>query len=190
MIVSVPSVFSLTQRKQDFSSLLKSLSQIFMLSSDDRVLRNTAVSLTHFLEGDHSRLDDVRAELKSIAENLMNKILNHILEHGVSPTKSSEGSMPEDSLEVNSESSVVGGTEEKKENDVQFSLSVAVKKLSILSKRCNISTFLGDEKNDELVSAISDGIKQKLELSREMTSNDVGGKPHMITQKFPLSCIL
>jgi hypothetical protein len=176
---SVSSVFSLTQRRQEFSSLLKSLSHVFMHSSDERVLRNSAVSLAHFAEGDHSRLDNVRAELKSIVENLKKKVLDYLPKPLSRTQHISEGGVTEDSSDETSESSKC--SKGKKEGDSQFSLSLAVKKLSILSKRCNISTYLGDENNYELISAISEGIKQRLSFFREMTSNDAEGKPIMIT---------
>jgi hypothetical protein len=178
---SVSSVFSLTQRRQEFSSLLKSLSHVFMHSSDERVLRNSAVSLTHFAEGDHSRLDDVRAELKNIVENLKKKVLDHLPKPFLRTQHISEGGVPDDSSDETSESSKYN--KEKKEGDSQFSLTLAVKKLSILSKRCNVSTYLGDENNFELISALSEGIKQRLSFFREMISNDAEGKPNMITFK-------
>lgn len=148
-----------------------------MHSSDDRVLQNSAASLTHFTQGDHSRLDDVRAELKSIVENLKKKVLDLLSKPPSPPQYVSKGGLPETVADEISERSKY--SKGKEESDAQFSLSLAFKKLSILSKRCDVSTFLGDENTFELISAISDGIKQSLVGFREMLSIDAEGKPNM-----------
>lgn len=176
--VAVPSVFSLPQRKQDFSALLKGFSQMFLHSNDDRVLRNTAISLTHFAEGDHSRIDDVRAELKIVAENLKTKVLQHMREKDEATQETTNTDAQGDSSSDNSSDKSIGGdVKSKMENDLQFSLSLAVRKLAVLSKRSNISTLLGGEQLDELVSSLSQGIKKKIAFAREKMSSDLEGKP-------------
>lgn len=149
-----------------------------MDSSDDRVLQNSAASLTHFAQGDHSRLADVRAELKRIVENLKKKVLDLLPKRLSHPQYISQGDLLENGVEEVLEGSAY--SKEKEESDAQFSLSLAVKKLSILSKRCDVSTFLGDENNFELISAISEGIKQRLAGFRDMLSmDDAEGKPNI-----------
>jgi len=162
----LPSVFSLTQRKQDFSTLLRGLSQIFLQSNDDGVLRNTAISLTHFAEGDHSRIDDVKAELKSIAENLKSRLLKHIGEDD----KGGEDAFNQDKQDESSDDA--SSNNDKIDNDVRFSLSVSVRKLSVLSKRINIAELLGEDQLDEVVFALCEGIHKKLEFSREKMSSE------------------
>ena len=162
---TVPSVFSLTQRKQDFSTLLRGLSQIFLQSNDDGVLRNTAISLTHFAEGDHSRIDDVKAALKNIADNLKRRLLKHIGED----QKRGEDDFNQDKNESSDDAS---SHNDNVDNDVQFSLSVSVRKLYVLSKRIDIAELLGEDQLDEVVFALCEGLHKKLEFSRELMCSE------------------
>eukprot|EP00957_Ditylum_brightwellii_P095227 7253100-Ditylum_brightwellii.AAC.1 len=76
----VPYVFSLPQRKVDFIKLLKNLSEIYLLSTDEQILRNAARSMTLLSEGDHARLDDAKAGLKQLVSTIHARILKHALD--------------------------------------------------------------------------------------------------------------
>ena len=59
----IPAVFSLPQRKQDYVSLIKNLGEIYLSSSDDRVLDAAAASLVSLCKGDHARVAESKAQL-------------------------------------------------------------------------------------------------------------------------------
>ena len=63
---------------------------------------------------------------------------------------------------------------DKIDNDVRFSLSVSVRKLSVLvlSKRINIAELIGEDQLDEVVFALCEGIHKKLEFIREKMSSE------------------
>lgn len=66
----MPSVFSLPQGKSDFLALIKNLSDVFLESSDEVVLQNTALSLVSLSRGGHTRAADVRLHLQRVASSL------------------------------------------------------------------------------------------------------------------------
>jgi len=71
----IPTVFSFSQRKNDFLNMLKNLSQIFSFSTDRNVLFNTALSLSYLSQGEHSRTTDVIAQLQTLVHEGQSRIL-------------------------------------------------------------------------------------------------------------------
>jgi cohesin complex subunit SA-1/2 len=71
-------VFSLPQRHQEFAKLLQRLSNVYLQTQDDEILGNIALSLAHFGQSGHLRVDDVQQQLRQLATSLQTKLLTYI----------------------------------------------------------------------------------------------------------------
>jgi hypothetical protein len=69
------SVLSLPARRADFQSLVKALCQLFSHSTDEQVLQNIARTLSQWVEGDHSRVSEVKMQLKRLSGGLQDRLM-------------------------------------------------------------------------------------------------------------------
>jgi hypothetical protein len=69
------SVLSLPSRRTDFQNLVKALCQLFLHSTDEQVLQNIAAALSQWAEGDHSRVSEVKMQLKRLSSALQNRLM-------------------------------------------------------------------------------------------------------------------
>ena len=141
---------------------------------------NTAISLAYFASGDHARRDDVKLELKRIADTLRAQVLTLATEENNEDTKSGKRNRSRETSSQGSEllsddSDSEEDLDEKEEN-LQFSLSLAFRRLLVLSKRCNIAELLGDDQLDELLTVICEGMSERLSLGREKLFDGGQGK--------------
>jgi len=130
----IQTVFSLPQRKKDFTSLIKHLSEIFLSSSNENVLINTALSLEFLSLGTHARVPDAKRALQQIMESLNKRALELLIKK-----KSA-----------------------KQKRDDDFTLSLYLLRLRVLTKRVDISKILDDKKLEELTNAVSGSLGKRL----------------------------
>mmetsp|Transcript_4325 Transcript_4325/g.8293 ORF Transcript_4325/g.8293 Transcript_4325/m.8293 type:complete len:1621 (+) Transcript_4325:123-4985(+) len=147
----VPSVFTLPQRKNDFVSLLKTLMDIYLLSTDEGVLRNCARSIRYLSEGNHARSNEAINGVKKLVGKVRDNILHHISEGKDVPTGLSETS---------------NDIEEQRKMENETSLYLGLLRARILSWMCIFCEYLDDdikcEATEELFIAVADGLAHRL----------------------------
>lgn len=128
---TVPSVFNLSSRKKNFQSLLKKLSGVFLGSVDSVVIQNCAQALASLVKGDHSRTKDAESCLQKTVRNLQDRLFELF--------DSKKDLVEQESTEDNVSSAVTT------ENSIRLCLA----RLSVLSKRLNLGTYLADKTDPE-----------------------------------------
>jgi hypothetical protein len=69
-------VLGLPARKSNFQHALKSLCQHYLDSTDDETLQNIAFTLSQWVEGDHTRVSEVKMQMKRLAHGLVDRLMN------------------------------------------------------------------------------------------------------------------
>lgn len=70
------SVLCLPSRRTDFQNLVKTLCQLFLDATDEQVLQNIAWTLSQWVEGDHSRVSEVKMQLKRLSAGLQDRLMD------------------------------------------------------------------------------------------------------------------
>jgi len=191
----IPTVFSLPQRKQDYMALIKNLGEIYLSSSDDRILDNTACSIVSLCNGDHARVAESKAQLRKLIVELKDRVVELMSSDdatiatsavSVDPLsdfasvrsrrrsssakkKTPASSKTPASLGLSSPASdKTSLTDEGSvpDADAEYSIYLNLKRLKILMKKCDLSSFF-DDRNDVnqlelLCNFVSDGLKSRL----------------------------
>jgi cohesin complex subunit SA-1/2 len=181
-LYTVPSVFSLSQRKTDFVALTKNLTEIFLQSNDEKVLVNSALSLASLCEGDHARAVEAKTALKKTIGELRNRILVHL--------SADEENEIEKDKNLNSPGKATLKIESKddsstrpisKEIDKNYALYFNLKRIGVLSKRIDVSDYIGNNEDtndhiEEFCNFICDGLAQRLTTYKVKVSGNDEGK--------------
>ena len=198
----MPTVFSLPQRKGDFISLVKRLSDIFLQSSDETVLENVALSLRYLSDGDHSRAPDGSLQLKNITQELVDRLVDLFEDSpsdgsqseatskrkrrstAKSPNKRRRGESP------SSRASTANVTDDEDDDGIDESSTIAeteygiylnLMRFRILFQRCNVSPYLQDDDGDAsdiddgveaICSVVADGIAKRLNARKPSAAKD------------------
>jgi len=120
----IHSVFSLPQRKADFTAVLKQIGELYTKSTDESVLTQCAMSLTHMAGGSHSRVVDAKSQVQKIVDLLVAKV------NELAALKLSTGKKKKKG-EIDA--------------DAEFALGLALTQLRILSKRVDVSPLMASE---------------------------------------------
>jgi cohesin complex subunit SA-1/2 len=194
----VPSVFSLPQRKSDFLALARNLSDIFLESSDESVLQNTALSLVSLSRGGHTRAADARLHLQRVASSLSSRVIELLASEpgkeagrkGKSQHALKKSSKRRRSSNVSTSSHSSASSNDSKEDevssesrDVEYAISLCLRRLRVLSKRCDLCELLDGELShdksavqtiDDLCDAVVTGMEKRLK-EREIVVDDTSG---------------
>jgi len=200
----IPTVYSLPQRKQDYMSLIKNLGEIYLSSSDDRILDNTARSLVSLCDGDHARVAESKAQLRKVVVELRDRVVELMSSDdstiatsavSVDPASSDFTSVrskrrssarkrtPASSAHsanspASEKTSLTGGESDVHDADSEYSIFLNLKRLKILSKKCDLSAFFDDRNNvnqlELLCNFVTDGLKGRLRACKpvDMRTND------------------
>ena len=187
----IPTVFSLPQRKQDFMSLIKNLGEIYLSSSDTHILDNCARSLVSLSTGDHARVAESKAQLRKVVVELRDRIVELMSSDDstiatsamsvgatesdfTSVAKSKRGGRrsaakkktPASSPASDKTSLTDDDTKGTADADAEYSIFLNLKRLKILSKKCDLSVFFDDRNNvnqlELLCNFVCDGLKSRL----------------------------
>jgi len=180
--IEVPSVFSLPQRKNDFLALVKNLCDIYLESSDEYVLENIALSLYALSQGGHTRASDARLHLQRVASTLSGRVIE-LLEDSkdeetgskrkssAKPKKSSKRRRKNDEDSLASDDSDDDDDIDSESRDIEYAISSCLRRLRVLSKRCNLSELLDESASEDdsaagtvgdLCGAVVTGIEKRL----------------------------
>jgi len=185
----IPTVFSLPQRKQDYMSLIKNLGEIYLSSSDDRILDNTARSLVSLCNGDHARVAESKAQLRKVVVELRDRVVELMSSDDSTIATSAVSVDPESdfasvrskrrsSTKKKTPASSIGLSSPASDKtsltdegsvpdaDSEYSIFLNLKRLKILSKKCDLSVFFEDRNNvnqlELLCNFVTDGLKGRL----------------------------
>ncbi|KAL3920710.1 MAG: hypothetical protein SGILL_003121, partial [Bacillariaceae sp.] len=167
------SVLGLPSRKGDFQSVLKSLCQCFLDSTDEVTLQNIALTLALWADGDHTRVSEVQMQLKRLSRGLHDKLMDRFSESDPENTASSRKSpgakkknkkkranlSQEDSADIFSSSSEVV---------LEHSISLLLTRWRILLGACSTTFLFDDPEEDEehemegLFNTISEAMGKRL----------------------------
>ncbi len=183
----IPSVFILPQGKQAFMSLIKNLGEIYLSSSDTRILENTAQSITSLCDGDHARVAESKNQLRIIVVELRDRIVELMSsddstiatsvfsvgdpesdftsvagsKRHSSRKKSQTGSPASDKTSLTDDD-----TKGTADADAEYSIFLNLKRLKILSQKCDLSVFFDIKNNvnqlELLCTFVCDGLKSRL----------------------------
>lgn len=183
----IPTVLSLPQRKQDTITLIKNLAEVYLSSSDDKILVNTAVSLVSLSKGDHARVAESHTQLRKVVVELRDRLCD--LMEGDDMTvatsidrdnsdftsmnnkrRSSRKKASEGGSVASSQSSLTDG--ETAAADTEYSIFLNLKRLKFLAKRCDLSSFFGSgdgvNQLELLCNFVCDGINRRLRACKPL----------------------
>ncbi len=172
-------MFSLPQRKSDFFSLLKSLTDIYLLSSNETVLKSTARSIIYLSEGDHARSNEAKAAIQNIVAELRSRIAKHLsVESGDEKSEDKRADKTSRRKSPRRKKSVVESLSDSEEEDDEgagaattkidneYALFLNLQRARVLSRLCNLSQYTDDEDNDsmeDICHSIADGLIDRLD---------------------------
>jgi hypothetical protein len=122
---------------------------IYLLSTDEHVLRNCARSIHYLSEGNHARSNEAINGVQKLVAKIRDNILLHISQH------------KDDSIGF---SQTPHDTNEQVEVENETALSLSLQRARILSWMCMFSEYLGDDDSttEELFSVVADGLAHRL----------------------------
>jgi cohesin complex subunit SA-1/2 len=149
----LPEIYSLPTRKSDFSSLVKNLCVAFLESTDEESLLEISNSLSIFVQGDHARVSDVKAQLKRVSTALQDRLMELFAESDPDKETSStpnKGKRKRSSRRSDASSSMDsdGVFSNSKEADIEHSICLCLTRWRILLKKVPLS-FLFDESEED-----------------------------------------
>lgn len=192
----IPTVFSLPQRKQEFMSLIKNLGDIYLSSSDTRILTNTAQSIVSLSKGDHGRVSEVVSQIRNIVTEIRDRLVDllssddstvassalSVTEKTTSDVTSRRSSKRRSRKRFAGDSSSIASshtslTDESSARsvaaDTEYSIFLNLKRLRILSKKIDLFAFFDSTANDKnqlelLCSFVGEALKRRLHCCRPM----------------------
>mmetsp|Transcript_4445 Transcript_4445/g.12822 ORF Transcript_4445/g.12822 Transcript_4445/m.12822 type:complete len:1392 (+) Transcript_4445:134-4309(+) len=151
-----PEVFSLPSRKSEFSTLIKNLCLAYLESTDEEVLAAIAASLSVFVQGDHARVADVKAQLKRVATNLQDRLMELFAESdpdsaSVSKSKGSKRrkSNRRSDASMGSQSASETIFSNSREVDIEHSICLCLQRMKILMKEVPLSLLFDEDRDDD-----------------------------------------
>jgi len=190
----IPSVFSLPERKTDFLALLKSLKEIYLLSTDENVLGHCARSIIYLSEGDHARSNEAKTAVQKVFTELRDRITTHL-----TLTQTEKGKDDSDTEKSNKKSrrksprhsQDFGGLSDddndddlnldSRKEDNEYALYLNLLRARVLSKLCDLSQYADTDENgatENLCNSIADGLTHRLDAAKASNELD-DGDTHM-----------
>lgn len=149
----LPEIYSLPTRKSDFTSLVKNLCVAFLESTDQEALQEISESLSIFVQGDHARVSDVKAQLKRVSTALQDRLMELFAESD--PNKETSSTPKKDKRKGKRRSDASSSADDSeavfsnsKETDMEHSICMCLTRWKILLKHVPLS-FLFDESEDD-----------------------------------------
>ena len=174
------SALGLPARKADFQNLAKTLCQLYIDSTDEQVLQNIAQTLSQWVEGDHTRVSEVKINLKRLSGALQDRLMELFRESDPENQGERERKSPRRNRRKKSDGSTIGESSmfsSSQEVDTEHSISLLMLRWKTLLMECK-ATYLfekADEDEDEdeiegLFFTISEAMGKR--LSDRMSKHD------------------
>ena len=151
--------------------MTKNLTDIFLQSNDEKVLINCALSLAWLCNEDHARIVEAKTAVKNSITKLHDRILLHLSVNQTDKDEEDEKISRNNAQSSSDISEVVSkdglSTKAHKDLDNSYTLYYNLKRIGVLAKRIDISSFIGNSEDDEdlmevFCNFISDGIVHRL----------------------------
>ena len=188
----IPEVFSLPARRNDFQNLVKHLCRLFLESTDEQVLKHISHALSVLVEGGHTRLSEVKMQLKRLSTTLQDRLMELLQESDPQNTKSpakkkkkksAERSSPKrrnvrvsDGGDMSSDDDMFSVSPEV---DVEKSIHLCLLRWRILLKRCPITYLFEESANEDeegeveiFYTTISEAIGKRLDDRKPIVEED------------------
>ena len=186
-----PSAFSLPARKNDFQQLMKNLTKLFLESTDEECLEHMARTMVILIQDDHTRVADVKMQLKRLSTTLQDRLMELLRESDPQTTKS----LKRRSSRKSDSSTVSSGTLSSSAGvDVEHSIHFCLLRWRVLLKTCPAEYLFQDDEDDDEVDGfcetIAEAIGQRL-IDRKLISeegendNDNDEKTEMTSFRIP-----
>ncbi len=176
----VPSVFSLPQRKKEFIDLFNSLSEIYLLSTDEQVLTNITRSINFLSEGDHARSNEAKAGLNKLVFTISDRIKKHINQKAddSDDTTSLKSPRRRKSPRTSLDSVINSGDEDEHESEkinMETAFYLNLLRARILAMSNVFTGFLDShvESTDTLCALISKELSRRLDSHKISSSSDL-----------------
>ena len=166
------SMLGLPSRKADFQNLVKTLCQLYLDSTDEEILQNIAQTLSQWVEGDHTRVSEVKINLKRLSGALQDRLMELFRESDPQEVATSASQKSQKSKaskrsssrkrRSSSQSQTDGGStagnstmfSASPEADAEHSISLLMLRWDILLKQCQAKYLFekldGEEDEDEI----------------------------------------
>jgi hypothetical protein len=185
----LPTVLSLPQRKQDAVTLIKNLGEVYLSSSDDKILFNTAISMVSLSKGEHARVSEAKTQLRKVVVELRDRLCELMGGDDATTVATSGWSVDRDTSDFTSHSKKRRSSRKKSTDstassqssltdgetaaaDTEYSIFLNLKRLRYLAKRCDLSVYFGagDEINqlELLCNFVCDGINRRLRACKPL----------------------
>mmetsp|Transcript_25711 Transcript_25711/g.60278 ORF Transcript_25711/g.60278 Transcript_25711/m.60278 type:complete len:1061 (-) Transcript_25711:319-3501(-) len=188
-IIVTSSALSLPSQKTDFQNLVKSLCQLYLDSTDERTLQNIAQTLSCWVEGDHTRVSEVKMNLKRMSVALQDRLMELFRESDPDEAASRKSKASQASRRKSqkrrssSQSSRSSSTHESRdmfttspETDTEHSISLLMLRWNILLMQCHAKYLFekATEKDEDEIEAIFFTISEAMgkRLSDRMPTRD------------------
>jgi hypothetical protein len=201
----IPTVFSLPQKKQEYMSLIKNLGEVFLSSSDEKILCNTAASLVSLTRGDHARVAESKAQLRKVVVELRDRLVDlmasddatlatsamSIADTSATQSRSKRRSSRKkssDSSVGSSQTSLTDDAESAAARDTEYSIYLNMQRLKFLAKRCDLTTFFETDDNEVnqlelLCNFVCDGLKRRLRACKPLDIRTTADDEETATHK-------
>jgi hypothetical protein len=168
-------VLGLPARKSNFQDILKSLCQLYLDSTDEETLQNVAFTLSHWVEGDHTRVSEVKMQMKRLARGLVDRLMDLFRE---SDPECTAGKRKSPRKQRKSENGI-DMFSASPEVETEIAIVSLMMRLKILLMECNASflfenSFEEDEESelDGLFKTISEAMGQRLIERKNVVDNE------------------
>jgi cohesin complex subunit SA-1/2 len=174
------SVLGLPSRKPDFQNVLKSLCQLYLDSSDEVTLQNVAATLSRWVEGDHTRVSEVKMQLKRLSRSLQDRLMDRFRESDPESTtggRKSPRAAKKKQRTDHSQSSSLEIFSTSPEVDLEHSIALLLFRWKVLLEGCNTKYLFDEpEENEEhemegLFNTIAEAMGKRLK-DREPTPEE------------------
>ena len=198
----LPTVLSLPQRKQDAVTLIKNLGEVYLSSSDEKILFNTAISLVSLSKGEHARVSEAKTQLRKVVVELCDRLVEMIVGDDVtvatsawttsdtaSKKRRSSRKSSDNSTTASSHSSLTDG--DTAAADTEYSIFLNLKRLRLLAKRYDLSVFFSSEEEinrlEMLCNYVCDGMNRRLRSCKPLDIRIQGADEETTVQKLVTS---
>lgn len=174
------SILGLPARKADFQQVLKSLCQLYLQSNDKETLQNISSTLSQWVEGDHTRVSEVKMQMKRLSRGLVDRLMDLFRESDPESAKGRDKMRR--SSKSKKETKDVDMFSASPEVETEHAIASQMLRLKILLMVCQ-ATHLFEDTSDEdeeseldgLFKTISEAMGQRLKERKKIIGEEDTG---------------
>lgn len=133
-------VFGLPSHKTDFQKLVKELCQLYIDSTDEQILQNIAQTLAKWVGGDHTRISEVKVNMKRLSGGLQDRLMELFRQSDPENEEKRERKTQKQRRYNKSDTSSIGESSSlfytTQEADTEYSISLLMLRWKIILMEC------------------------------------------------------